>query len=143
MRDILFRGKTADNGEWVEGLLFTYNGNHCIQLEGIECDDYGLYPRCYAEIIPETVGQYTGINVGNEKLFEGDIVEWHEDYDDTWGYSQTTVGRSVVVWDTENFCWAFKTDDKYIQAFNDWNWNSSYIIGNVHDNPELLKGETK
>ena len=140
MREILFRGKRVDNGEWVEGFLFKYNGALCIQIEGIECDDYGVYPRCYAEVIPETVGQYTGKDIGNENLFEGDIVEWYEDYDDSFGYSKTANGYSVVVWDNENYCWSFKTDNEYTQPFNDWTWENCFIIGNIHDNPELLEG---
>jgi hypothetical protein len=130
MREILFRGKDIA-GNWHYGVPLVFTEDYvCITA-----------PHTYNKsVIPETVGQYTGLNVGNEKLFEGDIVEWHEDYDDIWGYPQTTVGRSVVVWDENNFCCAFNTDG-YLQAFNDWNWNSSFIIGNIHDNPELLKGE--
>ena len=140
MREILFRGKRIDNGKWVCGYYVRLNGNKHFIYIGYAETDCGCYYPDYFEVIPETVGQYTGLNVGSEKLFEGDIVEWHEDYDDTWGYAQTAYGRSLVVWDKENFCWAFKTDDKYIQAFNDWNWNNSYIIGNIHDNPTLSYG---
>lgn len=142
MREILVKGKRKDNGEWVEGFLFQTREHTYIAYAEQFDDDLFLSPKnIFIEVIPETVGQYTGTNVGADKLFEGDIVEWYEDYDNAWGYSQTVVGRSVVVWVTDNFCWAFNTDNKYIQVFNDWNWNSSYIIGNIHDNPELLKGE--
>lgn len=151
MREILFRGKRVDNGAWVEGSLIvttavkekTYIVDSCWCEHG-KVNEGGFADFNWLnafEVIPETVGQYTGTNVGADKLFEGDIVEWYEDYDNAWGYSQTVVGRSVVVWVTDNFCWAFNTDNKYIQVFDDWNWNSSYIIGNIHDNPELLKGE--
>ena len=92
------------------------------------------------KVLPETGGQYTGKDIGNEKLFEGDIVEWYEDYDDSFGYSKTANGYSVVVWDNENYCWSFKTDNEYTQPFNDWNWENCFIIGNIHDNPELLEG---
>lgn len=129
MREILFRGKAID-GNWYYGVPLVFTEDYVCMTA----------PHTYNKaVIPETVGQYTGLNIGNEKLFEGDIVEWHEDYDDKWGYSQTAVGRSVVIWDKENFCWVFETNAEYIQPFNDWNWNSSYIIGNIHDNPELLK----
>lgn len=149
MRDILFRGKDVDDGKWAEGCLLSVTLETCSEVEKKK------YTHCIVQpdgefyrgvigyfnfVLPETVGQYTGINVGSEKLFEGDIVEWYEDYDDSWGYSQTAHGRSVVIWDKDNFCWAFETDKKYIQPFNDWYWNSSYIVGNIHDNPELLEG---
>ncbi len=144
-REILFRGKRKDNGEWVEGpginTQYDVNGEKHIYIGVLLASErYPLMQNIeWHEVIPETIGQYTGINVGSEKLFEGDIVEWHEDYDDTWGYSQTAVGRSVVVWDTDNFCWAFKTDDAHIQAFNDWTWDNRYIIGNIHDNPKPVE----
>lgn len=76
-------------------------------------------------------------------MFEGDIVEWYEDYDDSFGYSKTANGYSVVVWDNENYCWSFKTDNDYIQPFNDWNWENCFIISNIHDNPELLESEVQ
>ncbi len=153
MREILFRGKCKETGEWYTGhYIHLHKTTYCFkedydrdkdndihQIVFEKMMDWGLpNQHLRVDVIPETVGQYTGINIGVKKLFEGDIVEWHEDYDDTWGYPQTTIGRSVVVWDKENFCWSFETDG-YIQAFNDWNWNSSFIIGNIHDNPELLK----
>lgn len=148
MREIMFRGKRKDNSEWIEGYLVKLGRESFSDPEryGICNNAIPLWGSrvCYNlkidEVIPETVGQYTGVNVGADKLFEGDIVEWHEDYDDAWGYSQTAVCRSVVIWDAENFCWEFQNDDKYIQPFNDWSWNNSYIIGNKWDNPELLKG---
>lgn len=134
MREILFRGKRIDNGEWVDGDSLIHSmfkkGDVCVGVvEGME-----IY-----SVIPETIGQYTGKDICNQKLFEGDIVEWYEDYDDSFGYSKTANGYSVVVWDNENYCWSFKTDNEYIQPFNDWNWENCFIIGNIHDNPELLK----
>ena len=147
MREILFRAKAINrnkgyhrtkykNGDWVYGLITRLYDEQFENLPAEMTNEYGVSG---IEIDYKTIGEYTGINVGADKLFEGDIVEWHEDYDDTWGYSQTAVGRSVVIWDAENFCWAFQTDDKYIQSFNDWSWNNSYIIGNIHNNPELLR----
>lgn len=151
MREILFRGKRTDNGEWIcSGNLIHFNEDNeyyipvanskctCTHDENDNIVEWNEVVFC--KVIPETVGQYTGINVGNEKLFEGDIVECHEDYDDSWGFSKTSVVRAVVVWDEENFCWAFEIEKKYRQPFNDWTWDNSFINGNIHDNPELLKG---
>lgn len=139
MREILFRGKRVDNGEWVEGFLFKYNGEYCIQLEGIECDDYGLYPRCYAEVIPETIGQFTGLTANGKKIFEGDICRFRE-------------------WSKGDMCWIGKVHYEHQQFVISGNPNKECesefllvmsrfipenieIIGNIHDNPELLKGE--
>lgn len=145
MREILFRGKRTDNGEWIEGHLLWYEDGRVRitpRHTDVFCPNYGdsVILHITYEVIPETIGQYTGINVGNEKLFEGDIVECHEDYDDSWGFSKTSVVRAVVIWDEENFYWAFEIEKKYRQPFNDWTWDNSFINGNIHDNPELPKG---
>ena len=128
-REILFRGKKLINGEWVEGDLFHHGEQAFIAADNRN-----------SEVIPSTVGQYTGKELDGKKLFTGDIVETCEDYDDIFGYPTTSVFNSVVIWDDKNFCYALKTED-FIQPFNDWNWDNSHFIGNIHDNPELLKGE--
>ena len=134
MREILFRGKRMDDGEWVEGYLVKAVGGECMILpvttehcggaefsEGYHCD-------------PTTVGQYTGLKDKNGKrIFEGDIcrntrtgeivsVKWHG----------TMAG---YVWDKRradsflfDFGELFRACDKY------------EVIGNIHDNPEMLKG---
>ena len=134
MREILFRGKRVDNGEWVQGDLL--QNLDCLKIREQEKDIQHIAKSFV--ILPETIGQYTGINVGADKLFEGDIIEWVEDYDDNWGDSKTYIGRSLVIWDNDNSCWAAKTDT-YIQFFNDFSWDRCYVIGNIHDNPELLQ----
>lgn len=160
MREILFKGQRVDTEEWVEGSLMI-NGEKHIPLEKIELglSNYYIIPEINRDIItavyndqmrlmsvkgfqviPETVGQYTGKEIGKEKLFEGDVVEWHGDYDDSWGDTKSFVERAVVVWDEKEFCWTFETNDKYRQPLNDWDWDSCFIIGNIHDNPELLGG---
>lgn len=133
MREILFRGKT-EKEKWIEGDLYQSRLKSIFMISR-----YTEYGNRMTEVVkPETVGQYTGRNVGADKLFEGDIVEWVEDYDDNWGDSKTYIGRSLVIWDNDNSCWAVKTDT-YIQFFNDFSWDRCYVIGNIHDNPELLE----
>lgn len=140
----IFRGKTPsqdehfDDGEWVEGYYTCFNGKEHRIYSGYAETDCGDYYPDWFNVRPETVGQYTGRKIGADKLFEGDIIEWVEDYDDNWGDSKTYIGRSLVIWDNDNSCWAVKTDT-YIQFFNDFSWDRCYVIGNIHDNPEMLE----
>ena len=126
MREILFRGKRIDNGEWVQGYPCRYG------WIGKEKDyiipDYAsaLYT---AEIDPETIGQYTGIvDKYGMKIFEGDIV-WN-DYDN---------GNGKVEWDNDmaKFIITFST---FTIDFDNIYGDELDVIGNVYDNPELLKG---
>ena len=123
MREILFRGKRTNNGEWVEGDLIHLPNGISILANG------------YAYVIPETVGQYTGLTDKNgKKIFEGDIID--------------TPDRLIkVVWFTGNA----QFDLNFIRYANDiiiTNFKGIHmrdlkeyeIIGNIHDNPELLKG---
>ncbi|MCM1055622.1 MAG: YopX family protein [Bacteroides sp.] len=118
MREILFRGKRADNGEWVKGLP---SG----PISAIEFYD-GLTDCETAEVISETVGQYTGLTDKNgTKIFEGDIVKFGDDYyeiafiEKYSRFAPRKTGTVFAVFLLEN----------------------SVIIGNIHDNPELLKGD--
>lgn len=88
---------------------------------------------------PETVGQCTGLKDKNKKLiFEGDIVERYSYYDDIWGFSYTAECYGVIVWNTNDYCWNIKVNDELI-PFNDYDWDISMVVGNIHDNPELLE----
>ena len=106
MREISYRARRTDNGEWVEGnLVWIKNCNNepyqCFIISHLAYMEYGEFDDTY-QVLPETVGQYTGRNVGADRLFEGDIIEWLEDYDDNWGDSKTYIGRSLVIWDNDN-----------------------------------------
>ena len=140
MREILFRGKRMDDGEWVEGYLVKAVGGECMILpvttehcggaefsEGYHCD-------------PTTVGQYTGLTDKNGKrIFEGDIVaqNWY-DYDEP---RDDSFGKVVFC---EYDC-SFSVMDVNKDGFMPLGRCGSYhweveVIGNIHDNPELLKG---
>ena len=144
-REILFRGKRKDNGEWIYGYYCVFNGMiHCIYTGYAETDCGDIYPDYY-EVDPETVGQYTGLTDKNGvKIFEGDIVKGT-------AYSATTIG--VIVWIDEISSFGVRR----VNAPNPTAWENSSIlrcvslnkkdefaaevIGNIHDNPELLGKE--
>lgn len=116
-REILFRGKRIDNGEWIEGdLLSKCKGSPKISIHG----EYnrGLFVVDSYEVLPETVGMWTGLTDKNgKKIFEGDIV---------FGYAR--LFRSVVKWNSEQAGWSPFGDER--TSFYE---DESEIIGNIHD----------
>lgn len=136
MREILFRGKQVDNSEWIEGdLLQIKYYNKPI----IECKIMPQTPVSSAvPVLPVTVGQYTGLTDKNgKKIFEGDIViygtntnrdenkEIHEVVFEARGGSGY-FGIRISEIETWNFCLEVPA-------------NLMEVIGNIHDNPELLR----
>lgn len=146
MREILFRGKEKNSGKWIYGDLRHISDGHggyilCIvdNTNGKNNDVTGV------EVISETVGQCTGLTDKNRtKIFEGDIVKGI-------AYSVTKIG--VIVWIDEISSFGVR----YVNAQNLTAWENSSIlrcvsmgktdefaaevIGNIHDNPELLGGD--
>ena len=120
MREIIFRGKRIDNGEWVEGCLFVDDkGEKHEILVG-----YVNY-RIAWEVNPETVRQYTGLTDKNgKKIFEGDIVK----FGDILFYIIFVGG-----------CFRLCRNHQYSYTLHNL-YDALEIIGNIHDNPELLKG---
>ena len=133
MREILFRGKRADTGDWVKGFYgqkpnpFSEDGKpirHCI---------VDLPPFGYC-VDPETVGQFTGRRDKNGKrVFEGDILDLL--------YGKY---RGVVLWSNHDQCYIISQNgDKnlHLDDFGNYGKSEYYeVIGNIHDNPELLEG---
>lgn len=137
IREILFRGKCCTTGEWVEGFL------------GIEVlDDYVIQQFSFDEYFAsecidqysvklETVGQYTGLTDKNgKKIFEGDILEG--DLEDS--LDPGAKWRSEVIWG--KFGWNCK-GNKISLPMDECDIREGEVIGNIHDNPELLKGSAK
>lgn len=125
MREILFRGKRVDNGEWVYGY-------YCPVVRGKFPATPCIVPDCDGvwegvPIIPETVGQYTGLKDKNgNKIFEGDILR-----------NNITRECHVVRYDSNgDFAGAYTFHNL---SLCDWNLRSFSIAGNIHDNPELLE----
>ncbi len=129
MREILFRGKRVDNGEWVYGDLLQDRDLNSFAIEYFDyyTDENGRQrDYCQDEIIPETVGQYTGLTDKNgTKIFEGDIVKW-------FGKKYTvTYKEGRFIGEKEHFIGV--DEYEFINLYG-----SLEVIGNIHDNPELL-----
>ena len=128
MREILFRGKTTDSGEWVEGYYVHYDD---IKDNGKDDCDYIVQKHNgvqfpFVQVIPETVGQHTGLTDKNgTKIFEWDIVKH-------------SIGTFVVKYLDGMFCCSC-IEAEYLTNLGSLS-NDCVVIGNIHDNPELLKG---
>ena len=143
MRDILFRAKTL-SGKWVEGayykqeLFYGDKEDAHIIITSKETLDNDFALERYI-VIPETIGQYTGLTDKNgKKIFEGDIVK-HFDNSEKKKYD---IGE--IYYDTKLLMWRRTTQGSFHKSLiNSYKLNSDCIyevIGNIHDNPELRKG---
>lgn len=126
MREILFRGKRKDNGEWVEGYYLNQRESLTDKKACYIAANNG-YGFNYISVIPETVGQYTGLTDKNgRKIFEGDIINYKG-------------ALAKVIYSTENagFYALFSSWDTDLRALSAGKYVS--VIGNIYDNPELLE----
>lgn len=136
MREILFRGKRVDNGEWIEGFYAKSGDTHFILID----NGFAFGYVKMKEVIPETVGQYTGLTDKNgNKIFEGDIVRYRPEY---WCEPQ----QSVVEYCADKWNYpAFDLKDHDYEGnglqFAHEEGVGLEVIGNIHDNPELLEVE--
>ena len=142
MREILFRGKRLDNGEWVEGYLY----EHEPPLVGIVSEkdepeaskwfiartgfaDWNMpRPVELVEVDPSTVGQYTELKDKNgERIFDGDIVQEHV---------KTNHSKQIfrVAFDYGTFIF----NNGYVKVPVSGIYRIK-VIGNIHDNPEFMK----
>lgn len=122
-REVLFRGKRIDNGKWIEGNLFVSDtdgrthilvGTRRITIEW--------------EVDPSTVGQFTGLtdNHGN-KIFEGDIVQAHFTTNHSKQIFRVTFDDGMFIFNNGHV----KLPVRGIYGIK--------VIGNIHDNPDLLE----
>lgn len=130
MREILFRGKRLDNGEWVEGYFVNFWLVHYKRHQPFIMDEMGV--SC--EVDPATVGQYTGLTDKNGKrIFEGDVIEcWSEGVRARGTVQQNRGGLWIIypAWQ-KRIMWGL--------CPNEDGSTDVEIIGNIHDSPELLQ----
>lgn len=162
-REILFRGKRIDNGEWVEGFYFCMvhedgrHVHHFIMPIGTDLSLGTPIEKIQIEIDPETLCQYTGLTDKNgRKIWENDILRGHGNDKDL---SKVVYGEfgvrdvetlevidGVIGWHyeviptdavskCEPFCFPMPLTDYYIKRCE------FEVIGNIFDNPELLEAE--
>ena len=145
MREIIYRGKRVDNGKWVHGGLYVARDGKAYIICGgthIACsnwDNVPLWQNDWHEVDPATVGQFTGLcdRKGN-KIYEGDIV----------GYANKSSGKVegkyIVFWNNDShFCGFCVREYGFDYSLASYVHADYFIHGNVHDNPELLRGGDK
>lgn len=147
MRTIKYRGKRLDNGEWEYGDLLQYDDRDIsIGVHGKNYTGNGLYADLYLRIVlvdPATVGQYTGLKDKNgQEVWEGDIFKdssgvlrsifrvpgglAFEDNPVAFGYDhRSPLYPYSALAESQNEAWLYQCCE---------------VIGNIHDNPEFLKG---
>lgn len=140
MREILFRAKRIDNGEWVEGcLVIDHSRSNLFEYRIQPVESGTLYA---SPINPETLCQFTGLydRYGN-KIWENDILKTRSDE-----YAQVKFGLynpgSAVSEYNQGFYVVFSENSYYRQELGFW-CKESYVRGNAFDNLELLQEEFK
>ena len=145
MREIKFRGKRIDTGEWVYGDLIENQGQYYIYhatSETTRVNEDNSILVLGVEVDPDTVGQYTGMKdyVGKE-IYEGDVLL----------LSNKNTYQELIVVEHGPYGWVFynpKTVLRFKDGSHTYRVVENYgllfgfgeVVGNIHDNPELLEG---
>lgn len=140
MRKIVFRGKRLDGSGWVYGdLIHENNGKMAIKTNLDTWDENDDTIEPYGEYVlvkPHTVGQHTGwVDVNGKEIYEGDIIE-----------SKRPDGlplRHIVVYAQDVASFIVQLAGTYDCLSISQGWIFEYlkvVVGNIHDNPELLEG---
>ena len=140
MREILFRGKHVDNGEWVYGYYVPACFGRFPCRPAIVPEPNGTWRPIEVEL--ETIGQYTGLTDKNgKKIFEGDVV--HVNYTLLYRKSSSVIVQEKIIDYKAKVM--FSKGRFHLKVFDGIEYELSEdssvreVIGNIHDNPELLE----
>ena len=139
MKEALFRGKSKTTGEWVFGSLVTLKEKGIVKFYFIrnntDITKNTLVKEIVCEVIPETVGQYTGIkDIFNKEIYKDDIVQEYLNAKKRKIYvvEEDPIDPAMFLQDINN---------EYVPEYDfvAVGTRKLQIIGNIHDNPELLQ----
>jgi uncharacterized phage protein (TIGR01671 family) len=145
MRDIKFRGKEVRSGEWVYGGFANIEGSPCIVKPVLEFDEIqGCELPVLYSVDPSTVGQFTGIkDMYGKEIYEGDVIYLHAFPEENAEEVQT--GTAEIYWkdiDMEFQLRALRFNNEWaMTTWSGWASETWEVIGNIHDNPELIAPE--
>jgi len=131
MREIKFRGLRTDGKGWVYGQVHTYGDGTFIAQTGLMSNSGEDWRVTAIEVLPESVGQFIGLkNINGTDIYEGDAVVW----------KVNDIERTASVYFDEQASCFWMGRDKSIDqlVLNDWMRGEYQVIGNIHENPELL-----
>lgn len=135
MREYEFRGKDIETGEWYYGCLL------CTVENGCKFINVGMINKHndYEDVDPNTVGQYTGIKDKNgKKIFEGDIVSFDDCSESTEAcYGEGFINCGEVFYSAQSL--SFFISNRQSVDMEDVLYGEIEVIGNIYDNPELLR----
>ena len=149
MREILFKGKKKDNGEWIEGYLLDGGmpGEKRIFIGKLVIGKWTVMADEFDEVDPDTICEYTGLTDKNgKKIWESDIISYQRDNDDCPFPNKDTKKRfGKVFYQGFRSTFAIGMGKNGSKSINDDLWkyvqngNRVEVIGNQFDNPELLQ----
>lgn len=160
MRELLFKGKRTDNGEWVSGYYVCkkrpYFKDEGVNLEHLICRNLEIEDGNCKQFVdtimttyavdPETIGQYTGLtDMNGNKIYEGDIINVLQDrlMEVRWDFEELTWKLFDVGIPVSEINLYYNTIDLaalYLETCYE-NQMISEVVGNIYDNPELLKAD--
>jgi uncharacterized phage protein (TIGR01671 family) len=155
MREIKFRGKRLDNGEWVYGAFVP----DALETPDNDLTTWGFIRRFNRdigkmetiEVARESVGQYTGLCDKNGKeIYEGDILRFDDTGEEGYEYKEgfDFINMAVVIWhagrfELDNFA---STNSGVLDEMNHCQedfifvFSGAEVIGNIYENPDLIEG---
>ena len=128
MREILFRGKSTESGKWAFGYL--------VVLKDLLDDEnptniIGKDTGYWYQVVPETVGQFTGASEGGKKVFEHDMVRVECEGGEITGVIEFELGAFIIATNDDEDGWRFLVD--FIDAEGNL---IGEVIGNIHEQKE-------